>query len=119
MPESIPPIILLDVAIFFTALSWCFGLGIAAKKLYIISSLAIGCFVCLLGYSVQSLGAPGWAVIAAPVVLDIFILWYLLRRPRKMALAYITIWLNYTLFHILLSSLCHFDSLIPVWKLHS
>jgi hypothetical protein len=119
MPESLPPIILLDLAIFFTALSWCIGLGFVAKKLYGLTSLAIGCFVCLLGYSVQSLGVPGWAVISAPVVLDIFILWYILKEPRKMVLAYILIWLTYTIFHILLSAIFHFDSLIPVWKLHS
>lgn len=119
MSNPLPPIILLDIAILFTALSWCIGLSIVGKKLYLITSLAIGCFVCLLGYSVQSLGAPGWAVIASPVLLDIFILWYVLRQPRKMALAYILVWLVYSIFHILLSAILHFDSLIPVWKLHS
>jgi hypothetical protein len=119
MPNSLPPIILLDIAIFFTALSWGIGLSLVGRKLYLITSLAIGCLVCLLGYSVESLGAPGWAVVASPVLLDIFILWYVLKQPRKMAVAYILIWTIYIVFHILLSVLLHFDSLIPVWKLHS
>jgi hypothetical protein len=54
-----------------------------------VSSLAIGCFVCLFGYSVESVGAPPWAVVAAPVPLDILLLWYVLRKPRKMAVAYV------------------------------
>jgi hypothetical protein len=119
MPNPLPPIILLDIAIFFTALSWGIGLSIVGKKLYLITPFAIGCLVCLTGYSVQSLGAPGWAVMLAPVVLDIVFLWYIFRQPRKMATAYIFIWVIYTLFHILLSVLFHYDSLIPVWKLHS
>jgi hypothetical protein len=118
MTGSLPSIILLDIAIFFTALSWGIGLSIVGKKVYLFTPLAIGCFVCLTGYSVQSLGAPGWAVILAPVFLDIVFLWYIFRQPRKMAMAYILIWSIYTVIHILLSTLLHYDSLIPVWKLH-
>ena len=119
MPNTIPLIILLDIAIFFTALSWGIGLSLVDKKLYIFTPLAIGCFVCLLGYSVQSLGAPVWAVIAAPVILDFFILWYVLRDFRKIVWAYIIIWSIYTVFHLLLSAGLKYDSLIPAWKLHS
>jgi len=81
--NSLPAPILLDIAIFFTALSWGLGLYIVDRKAHIFASLAIGCFVCLLGYSVASLGAPVWAVIAAPVPLDLLLLWYVLRQPRK------------------------------------
>ncbi len=119
MPHTPPPVILLDIAIFFTALAWSIGLSIVSKKLYIFAAFAIGCFVCLLGYTVEGLGAPGWAVIAAPVFLDIIMLWYFLRVPRKMVIAYLLIWSTYTIFHILLSAIFHYDSLIPVWKLHS
>jgi hypothetical protein len=75
--------------------------------------------IALFGYSVESLGAPAWAVVAAPVPLDLLLLWYVVRKPRKMAVAYVSIWAIYIVFHILLSWLFHFDSLIPAWRLHS
>jgi hypothetical protein len=98
----------------------CWGLGffIADRKVYLFASLAIGCFVCLFGYSVESVGAPPWAVVAAPVPLDILLLWYVLRKPRKMVIAYFSTWAIYIALHILLSSLLRYDSLIPAWKLH-
>ena len=112
MLNSLPTIILLDVAIFFTALSWGLGFYIVDRKIYIFESAAIGCFVCLLGYSVQLLGAPIWAVVAAPIPLDILLLWYVLRKP-------LCIWAIYIVLHIILSAWLHYDSLIPAWKLHS
>jgi hypothetical protein len=117
--NSLPPPILLDIAIFFTALSWGIGFYIVDRKAHVFSSLAIGCFVCLLGYSVASVGAPAWAVVAAPIPVDILLLRYVLREPRKMLLAYPTIWAVYIVLHIMLSSLLRYDSLIPPWKLHS
>jgi len=75
MLYALPAPILLDIAIFFTALSWGLGLYLVDKKVYIFASLAVGCFVCLFGYSVESVGAPAWAVVAAPVPLDILLLW--------------------------------------------
>jgi hypothetical protein len=86
---------------------------------YFFASLAIGCFVCLFGYSVESLGAPPCAVVAAPIPLDILLLWYVLRNPRKMLLAYPVIWAIYIVFHVLLSALFRYDSLVPAWRLHS
>ena len=117
--NTLPAPILLDMAIFVTALSWGLGLYLVDKKAHVFASLAIGCFVCLLGYSVQSVGAPIWLVVAAPIPLDFLLLWYVLRNYRKMLLAYITIWGIYIAFHVLLSALLHYDSLIPPWKLHS
>ena len=67
MLNALPAPILLDIAIFFTALSWGLGIYLVDKRVYIFISLAVGCFVCLFGYSVESLGAPPWAVVAAPV----------------------------------------------------
>lgn len=119
MLSSLPAPILLDIAIFFTALAWGFGFYLADKKVYVFDSLAIGCFVCLLGYSVESLGAPAWAVVAAPIPVDLLLLWYVLRTPRKMAIAYPSIWAIYFVFHVALSAGLHYDSLIPAWKLHS
>lgn len=118
MLGTLPAPILLDIAILFTALSWGLGFFIADRKVYVFASLAIGCFVCLFGYSVASVGAPPWAVVAAPVPLDILLLWYVLRKPRKMAVAYLSTWAIYMVFHILLSSMLHYDSLIPAWRLH-
>jgi hypothetical protein len=119
MLNALPAPILLDVAIIFTALSWGLGLYLVDKRVYIFASLAVGCFVCLFGYSVASLGAPVWAVVAAPLPLDVLLLWYVLREPRKMAAAYVAIWAIYIVIHILLSALLRYDSLIPAWKLHS
>lgn len=87
MLNALPAPILLDIAIVFTALSWGLGLYLVDKRVYFFVSLAIGCFVCLLGYSVESLGAPIWAAVAAPIPLDLLLLWYVLRKPRKMAVA--------------------------------
>jgi hypothetical protein len=116
MLNALPAPILLDIAIIFTALSWGLGLYLVDKRVYIFASFAVGCFVCLFGYSVESLGAPPWAVVAAPVPLDLLLLWYVLRKPRKMAVAYVSI---YIVIHILLSALLRYDSLIPAWRLHS
>jgi hypothetical protein len=118
MLGTLPAPILLDIAILLTALSWALGFFIADRNVYVFASLAIGCFVCLLGYSIESLGAPAWAVVAGPVPLDILLLWYVLRKPRKMAIAYVSTWAIYILLHILVSSLLRYDSLIPAWRLH-
>ena len=53
------------------------------------------------------------------VPLDILLLWYVLRKPRKMAMAYVLICVIYIVIHIFLSALLHYDSLIPAWRLHS
>ena len=119
MLTALPAPILLDIAIFFTALSWGLGFYLVDKRVYVFNSLAIGCFVCLLGYSIQSLGAPIWAVVAGPIPLDLLLLWYVLRKPRKMFIAYVEIWAIYIVIHIMLSGLPHYDSLIPAWRLHS
>jgi hypothetical protein len=117
--NALPAPILLDIAIFFTALAWGLGIYLVDRKVYAFASLAIGCFVCLFGYSVESLGAPVWAVVAAPIPLDLLLLWYVLKKLRKMLVAYVAIWAIYIVFHVLLSTLLHYDSLIPAWRLHS
>jgi hypothetical protein len=63
--NALPAPILLDIAIFFTALAWGLGFYLVDRRVYIFAPLAIGCLVCLLGYSVASLGAPVWLVVAA------------------------------------------------------
>ena len=73
----------LDIAIIFTALSWGLGLYLVDKRVYIFASLAVSCFVCLFGYSVESLGAPPWAVVAAPVPLDLLLLVCLKKAAKN------------------------------------
>lgn len=119
MLGTLPVPIQLDIAILLTALCWGLGFYIADRKIYVFASLAIGCFVCLFGYSVESLGAPPWAVVAAPVPLDILLLWYVLRNPLKMLISYVSTWAIYIVLHLVLSSSLHYDSLIPAWRLHS
>jgi len=119
MLNGLPAPIQLDIAIFFTALSWGLGFYLVDKRVYIFAPLAIGCFVCLLGYSVEGLGAPIWAVVAAPIPVDLLLLWYVLRKPRKMAVAYVLIWAIYIVIHVLLSRFLRYDSLLPAWRLHS
>jgi hypothetical protein len=50
MLRNLPLPILLDIAIFFTALAWGLGIYLIGKRVLIFAPLAIGCFVCLLGY---------------------------------------------------------------------
>lgn len=119
MLNALPAPILLDIAILFTALSWGLGLYVVDRKVYVFASLAIGCFVCLLGYSISSLGAPSWAVVGGTAPLDLFLLWYLLRKPRKIMLAYGAVWGIYIVIHVMLSAFLRYDSLIPPWRLHS
>jgi hypothetical protein len=119
MLNALPAPILLDIAIVFTALAWGLGFYLVDKRVYIFASLAIGCFVCLLGYSVESLGAPAWAVVGAPIPVDVLLLWYVLKKPRKMVVAYVSIWAIYIVIHMCLSALLRYDFLIPPWKLHS
>jgi hypothetical protein len=117
--DTWPVPIRLDIAILFTALAWGIGLYVVSRRAYVFESLAIGAFVCLTGYSVESLGAPAWAIVLAPVPLDLLLLWYVLRNGRKVALAYPLIWLVYTALHVFLSAVLRFDSLIPAWRLHA
>lgn len=119
MLGALPAPILLDIAILFTALAWGLGLYLVDRRVYVFASLAVGCFVCLLGYSIESVGAPDWAVVAGTAPLDFLLLWYVLRTLRKMLTAYVAIWSIYIVFHIVLSAMLRYDSLIPPWKLHS
>lgn len=118
MLNSLPGPILLDIAIVATALAWGLGFYIADRRVHLFSALAIGCFVVLIGYSVAGLGAPPWLVIAAPTACDFVLLWYVMRTPRKMAVAYASTWLIYVCLHAVLSAGLRYDQLIPPWHLH-
>jgi len=111
--------VLLGIAILLTALCWGFGFYVADKRVYIVAPLAIGCLVCPLGYALESLGAPAWGVVAGPIPVDVLLLWYVLRKPQKMLVAFVATCTVYLLMHIPLSAFLRYDSLIPAWKLHS
>ncbi|HEY0795075.1 MAG TPA: hypothetical protein VGD64_04770 [Acidisarcina sp.] len=119
MFNNLPGAILLDIAILFTALAWGLGFYIADRRVHLFASLAIGCFVCQVGYSVASLGAPAWLIVGVDIPLDILLLWYVMRERKKMLIAYPSIWAIYIVFHVVLSRFFQYDSLIPGWKLHS
>jgi hypothetical protein len=74
---------------------------------------------CLFRYRVESLGAQAWVVVVPQVPLDMFVLWHVLRKPQKMAFAYVSICAIYVVFHIGLGMCLHYDSLIPAWRLHA
>lgn len=118
MLNSLPGPIQLDIAILATALAWGLGFFIADRRAHVFASLAIGCFVVLIGYSVASLGAPPWLVIAVPTACDFVLLWYVMRTPRKMIVAYVSIWTIYVGLHVVLSAGLRYDYLIPPWHLH-
>lgn len=119
MIAQLPTPVLFDIAILATAFAWGLGFYLVDRKIHLFASLAIGCFVCLFGYSIASMGAPAWLVMTGPVPLDLVLLWYVLRTPRKMLIAYPLIWAIYVVIHVILSAALHYDSLIPPWKLHS
>jgi len=118
MFNQLPAIVQFDIAIIFTSLAWGLGFYIVDRKADVVLSLATGCFVCLIGYTAGSLQAPPWLVIAAPLPVDFAMLWYVMRTPRRMLMAYPLIWAIYIVFHILLSVSLHYDYLIPPWRLH-
>lgn len=118
MLQSLPAVIQFDLAILATALAWAIGFYIADRRWHVFASLAIGCFVCLIGWSVGSLNAPAWLVVAAPIPFDFLLQWYVLRSWRKIAIAYPCTWAAYTLLHMALSAGLRYDYLIPPWKLH-
>jgi hypothetical protein len=119
MFSAYPAAIQLDLAILFTALAWSLGFFVATRKFHLFSSLAIGCFVVLIGYTLGDLHAPAWLVIAGCIPFDLFLLWYVMRTWRNMLIAYPSIWVIYILFHLALSRFLRYDFLIPSWKLHS
>ena len=106
MLNTLPGPIQLDLAILGTALARGLGFLIAYRRVHLFSALAIGCFVVLIGYSVASLGAKPWLVIAAPTAIVFVLLWYVMRTPRKMAVAYGSTWTIYVGLHALLSAGC-------------
>jgi uncharacterized protein (DUF983 family) len=119
MLNALPSVVQLDISILFTALAWGLGFYLADRRAYVFASLSIGCIVCLAGYTVASLNAPAWVVVPSLIPLDILLSWYVLRKPRKIAAAYVATWRIYVVFHVGLSAFFRYDDLIPSWKLHA
>ena len=88
MLSNLPAVIEFDVSILATALAWAVGFYVVSRTWYVFASLAIGCFVCLIGWSVGSLNAPAWLIVAEPIPFDSLLQWYVLRNWRKIAVGY-------------------------------
>jgi len=117
--NTLPGVLQLDFAILFTAIAWGLGFFLASRRVYLFQTVAIGCIVCLAGYTVASLNAPAWLVVPSLIPLDILLAWYVLRKPGKIATAYAASWVFYAAFHVALSFWFRCDWLIPSWKLHA
>ncbi len=117
--NTLPAVLQLDLSILFTALAWGLGFFLAVRRVYLFQTIAIGCIVCLSGYTLACLNAPLWLVVPALIPLDILLAWYVLRKPAKIAMAYASSWMFYAAFHVVLSFWFRCDWLIPAWKLHA
>ena len=110
---------LLAVSILLTALAYVVGIYVATKHVRLKGPLLIGFVVVLAGYLTSYAGTPIWLVIMVLVLIGFLMLTYLLKDIRKTVTAYALTWAAYLVFHVLLSSVARYDSLIPAWRLHS
>lgn len=107
------------IAILFTALSYFLSDRTLYKRLHFWQPLMIGLVVVIAGALADLLHAPMWLIIIIPFVLGVGLLWSFLRMRKVLIYTYVLTWVYYSVFHIILSSVFKFDSLIPAWKLHS
>ena len=106
------------VAIAFTALSYVIGIYIAQHKLKLFGSAIIGFAVVTIGYLSALLQFSILLIILMPIPFGFIILYFISGRNIKKTLySYAIAWVAYIIFHVILSSLFHFHSLIPSWKL--
>jgi hypothetical protein len=110
----------LGVAIIFTALSFMFAIYIIEKKWKIVGSLLLGVVGVVLGNFAYHIHLPFWLIMGTPIPFGLTILWFIVGKKIKTALiTYGVAGIFYLVFHILLSLIFHYDSLIPGWYLHS
>jgi len=108
------------VAITFTALSYLAGIYIVQRKLKVIGSAAIGCLVVTIGYVSAILKFPILLIFLLPFPFGFFGLYLISDRSiKKTFYSYGAVWIVYIIFHVILSGIFHFHSLIPPWKLSS
>lgn len=119
MPEWLTLTALTGVAILFTALSYLCGIYVVERKVRVAGSLLIGAVVVLTGYLMAILRAPLWVIVAAPVPLGFLLLLLQMKNAKRTTAAYFCTWGFYLVFHVLLSSVFRYDSLLPAWRLHS
>ena len=106
------------IAITFTALSYVIGIYVVQRKLKLFGSALIGVVVVSIGYLSALLNFPMLLIILMPIPFGFVILYLISERNIKKTLySYVFAWLGYIIFHITLSGLFHFHSLIPSWKL--
>lgn len=105
-------------AIFLTSLSYFLGDLFLTKGLLIWQALVIGASVVILGATVEKLRAPMWLIILTPFPVGMLLLFRFLNESWTMWLfTYSLTLLIYVIIHVVVSSLFHFHSLIPAWKI--
>lgn len=106
------------IAITFTTLSYVIGIYVVQRKLKLLGSTLIGVIVVSIGYLSALLKFPILLIVLMPIPFGFVILYFISERNIKKTLySYAIGWLAYIIFHVILSSLFHFHSLIPSWKL--
>lgn len=112
-------VVLFCVSVLFTSLANVIGVGVAARRFRPWASLLMSFTVVLIGYLAVILRAPMGMVLAMPVPVGLFWLYQIVGRDVWRTLnAYLVGGGAYVVFHVLLSGLYHYDSLIPGWRLH-
>lgn len=113
-------LVLLGIAIIFTALSFVIAIYIIKKKIKIVGPFLIGVVGVTVGWLAYYIQLPSWLVMVMPIPFGLTILWFIVGKKIKTALmTYGVAGIPYLVFHILLSLIFHYDYLIPAWHLHS
>jgi hypothetical protein len=106
------------LAITFTSLSYVIGIYVSQRKFKLFGSAFIGAVVVTIGYLSALLNFPILLIVLTPVPFGFIILYLISERNIKLTLfSYAIAWLAYLIFHVILSGLFHFNSLIPSWRL--
>ena len=107
--------LLFGVAVVFTGISYFLAALIVARKTPYWGSLLIGLIVVLLGYVLHKIRAPFWLVMSGPIPIGFAGFWLIIREWRRTILGYVLTWIIYIGFHLILSGLFNYDSLVPGW----
>lgn len=105
-------------AILLTAFAYFLGDFIVMNKLFMWHALVIGAAVVLAGAFVEKIQAPMWLIILTPFPIGMVLLYILLgENVLTWFITYAITLAIYVILHIIASSLLHFHSLIPAWKI--
>ena len=119
MKIEMTSIVLLGIAIIFTALSFVIAIYIITKKIKIGGPFLIGVVGVTVGYLAYYIQLPSWLVMVMPIPFGFTILWFIVGKKIKTALmTYGVAGIPYLAFHIMLSLIFNYNYLIPGWHLH-